>query len=95
MPATCPKCGATFDVAKSRTHPGLLRELAEADVGASPEGRIAAAARVRCPECHFEYVSREVRFFGALSAVGARWLVVGLVAAMILAAIGIGIARAA
>ena len=67
----CPNCNAEFDAIKARTYPGLGRDFLDKFTGKRgyepAEYEIDRSALVECPQCHHQFPSEDVKFFGILS----------------------------
>jgi len=79
--ATCPRCSTQFDGRKALLGGGIPAFY-------SPFARRDVALRVRCPYCHHEFATSDMRLFGGrLSLNGYRVVAVGLLVVCVLLAI--------
>jgi hypothetical protein len=88
----CPNCKSEFETAKARTYPGVARDFSDVFITGrrgyeAPEDQVNSTALVECPECHHQFVSENVRFFGILSPKALKIVLAVYVSAFIFIAI--------
>lgn len=72
---SCPACHNAFDPRRHLASGGGLGQLFSSPPRASADAVLEDNARVRCPSCGREFVSKDLRFFGFLSIRGIRTVI--------------------
>jgi endogenous inhibitor of DNA gyrase (YacG/DUF329 family) len=86
----CPNCNNEFETALARTYPCIARDFWTLWTGKrgyeAPEKQIEKSALVECPQCHHQFPSEDVKFFGFLSHKALKILMIIYVSAFIVIA---------